>query len=129
MATCDMGYEHNDAAPAPADEPAPVIVDPGPNEHDVEIAQIEAAASVEREKIYALEADQDLVAENERLRGKIAGMEEILARLQPPESAPPAPVEIPMPAPAPAPDAAPPPPEGDKPKPENNDGGWWAGYR
>lgn len=130
MATCDMGYEHTDPAPVVDASPAPVVVDQGPNEHDVEIAQIEAAASVEREKIYAQEADQELVAENERLRGKIAGMEEILARLAPPEPDPaPEPVVVPMPDPEPAPEDVPPPPEGDKPKSESSGGGWWDGYR
>lgn len=130
MATCDMGYEHTDAAPVLDTEPAPVVVDQGPNEHDVEIAEIEADARVEVEKLWTDQRGAELEAEVQGLRGELRGMREVLDRLQPPEPDPaPDPVVIPMPDPAPAPDAAPPPPEGDKPKTDSTGGGWWDGYR
>jgi hypothetical protein len=71
MAQCDLGFEHEGDMPAAE----PVVVDTGPNENSVQIAKIEAAASVKREEAYAeserVRADAELVAlraENELLR-------------------------------------------------------------
>jgi hypothetical protein len=129
MATCDLGYDHEDPAPDPAPDPV-TVADPGPNENDVQIAEIEAAASIEREKIWTEQQEIALAGENEKLRGEIAGMREILDRLQPPEPADPEPVVIPVPAaPADPPETVPAPPEtsgnsggGKKPK------GWFSSY-
>lgn len=130
MATCDMGYEHSEGQAVADPEPAPVVVDQGPNEHDVEIAEIEANASIERERIWTEQQELALQAENESLRGELRGIREILDRLQPPEPDPPSePVVVPMPEPEPVIEDAPPPPEGDKSPTEKSAGGWWDGYR
>lgn len=119
----DCGLEHEAAVTVP--EPA-VVVDPGPNEHDVEIAAIEAEARVATEKIYAQERDQELQAEVERLRGEVTGMRDILDRLSPPEPDP-EPVVVPVPAPAAAPEPEPagPLPESKPPKAERKSRGYW----
>lgn len=113
MATCDLGYEHEDTAPVP--EPVAVPVDTGPNENDVKIAEIEAEASIEREKLWNDQRGLELVAEVERQRGEISGMREVLDRLVP-EPADPEPIVVPAPAPpVEIEDEADAPPEGDKP--------------
>ena len=129
MATCDMGFEHAEAVPEP--EPVVVPVDPGPNENDVRIAEIEAAASIEREQIWTEQQALALEAQNEELRGEIRGMREVLDRLVPPEPPEPAPVEVPVVAPAePEPEAADDaPPPVDRPKGGKKNNGWWSGYR
>lgn len=130
MATCDMGFEHEEVIAA---EPEPVIMeaDPGPNEHDVEIAAIEAEASIEREKIWTEQAGLELQGEVAQLRGELAGMREVLDRLSPPEPEP-EPVVIPIPDPGPVeePEAVPGPPEVPEIKDSGgNKAGMWAGYR
>lgn len=132
MATCDLGYEHDETAePAAAAEP-PVIVDPGPNENDVKIAEIEAAAGIEREKIWTEQQELALAAENESLRGELRGIRETLDRLVAPEPEP-GPAEPPAPAPVvvePDPEPGPAsPPETDKPSGGKKSGGWFDGYR
>lgn len=92
MATCDMGYDHADAAP-PA-EPEVVVADPGPNENDVRIAEIEAEARIEAERIWTEQQELALQAQNEELRGELRGMREVLDRLVPPEPAEPEPVVV-----------------------------------
>lgn len=128
MATCDMGYEHDEPVPA---EPEPVVVNPGPNENDVRIAEIEAAARIETEKMFTEQRGLELTAEVESLRGELRGMRAVLDRVAPPEPEPPA--EPPAPAPVVVEDndddGTPPPPETEKKKPPSNSGGgWWAGY-
>jgi hypothetical protein len=130
---CGLGHE-SAAAELAAAEPAPVVVEPaGPNENDVKIAEVNAAADVELATISAESRNADLEEENARLRGELAGMKDTLATLAPPEPAPappPVPVQLPEPAPA-ALDVAPPPPV--SPAPEGKKGGkatgWWDGYR
>jgi hypothetical protein len=100
MATCDMGYDHDE----PVAEPEPVVVpvDPGPNENDVKIAEIEAAASIKREEIWTEQQALSLEANTEELRGEIRGMREVLDRLVPPAPEP-EPIVLPVPEPEPAP--------------------------
>ena len=119
MAQCDLGYEH-EGEPVPAEpEAEPVVVEPGPNENDVKIAEIEAAAGIEREKIWTEQRGLELESEVGELRGELRGMREALDRLAPPEpEAAPEPVVLPVPEPAPAPEPeAAAPPEGE-PKPK-----------
>jgi hypothetical protein len=127
MATCSMGFEH--AEPEP--EVIPVPVESGPNENDVRIAEIEAAASIEREKIWTDQQALALEASNEELRGEIRGMREVLDRLVPPEpdpadAPPPAPVIVES-APGEAPDEVPAPGDTAKKAPSKG-GGYWSGY-
>jgi len=104
MATCDLGYSHEDAP-----DPAPVIIDAGTTDNDVRIAEVEAEARVETERIYAGERDVELVAEVERLKGELAGMRTVLETLAPADPAPaPAPAPAPIPVPVPEPVTAPP---------------------
>lgn len=128
---CGLGHE-SAAAELPAAEPAPVVVEPGPNENDVKIAEVNAAADVELATISAESRNADLEEENARLRGELAGMKETLATLAPPEP-PPAPEPAPVPAPAPAPvlDVEPPPPAPPAPEASKSkkQSGWWDGYR
>ena len=129
MATCDMGFEHEETAVV--SEPEPVVVaDSGPNENDVKIAEIEAEASVEREKIWTEAQQNELNAQNEALRGEIRGMREVLDRLVPPEpEADPEPVPVPVPVAEPEePVAAPPETEPVKSSKKEN-AGWWDSYR
>jgi hypothetical protein len=131
MATCDMGFDHQEAAVIPEHEPV-VVVDDGPNENDVRIAEIEAETSIEREKLYTEQQALDLVAENERLRGENQGMREVLDRVAPPPPDPgqePVVVPVPEPAPAPAPEAVPGPPETVPSPVSKKNPGWWDGYR
>lgn len=125
MATCSMGFEHADPEPAVIEVP----VDTGTNENDVAIAEIEAAASVQREKIYKQQRDLELVAEVERQAGEIAGMREILDRLAPPAPDPaeasPAPVIVTGPSDIPEEVAAPADIEKKAPK---KGSGYWDGY-
>lgn len=101
----ECGLAHDAAEVEPAIVPVPV--DPGPNENDVKIAEIEAAASIEREKIWTEQRALDLEGEVERQRGEIAGMREVLDRLVPEEPAEPEPIVIPVPDPEPVAEAAP----------------------
>jgi hypothetical protein len=128
MPICDQGFEH--AAPEP--EVIPVPVDSGPNENSVAIAEIEAAASIQREKLYNAGRDADLVLEVERQRGEITGMREILDRIAPPA---PDPDEIPASVPV----VVTPGPVGEMPeevaapadvekKAPKESGGYWSGY-
>jgi hypothetical protein len=96
--------------PLPAAGPEPIVTDSGPNEHDVEIAAIEADTAVKVAKIETEQRDDDLRAEVEELRGEMRGMREVLDRLAPPAPAEPEPIVVPVPEPAPAPEpeAAPP---------------------
>lgn len=128
MPTCDQGFEHG----IPEPEIIPVPIDPGPNENDVRIAEIEAAASIKREQLYNQGRDAELILEVERQRGELDGMREILNRLVPPapdpEDAPiPEPVII---SPTVSDDDAgePPAPEDVVKKTPKNGGGYWAGY-
>ena len=131
MATCDMGYEHDEPLPATDEPAAPVVVDTGPNENEVEIARIEAAASIEREQIWSDQRGLELEAEMVELRGELRGMREVLDRLAPPEPPEPEPVVIPAPVPEPAADAEPvaaPPEITKKGGGKKSGGGWWDGY-
>ena len=126
MATCSMGFEHADPEP----EVIPVPVESGPNEHAVEIAAIEAEASVKREEIYTEQRALELESEVSRLRGELAGIRDTLVTLAPPPPPEPEPVVIPVPDPAPAPGEA----EGSvpdvaKPSKGKKDNGWFSGYR
>lgn len=110
----ECGIEHE--SPQPEAIPVPVPVEAGPNENDVKIAEIEAAASIKREELWTEQEKMDLVAQVEALRGENRGMKEILDRLVPPVPEVPEPVVIDVP-PAPAepedgavPDAPKPPP-------------------
>lgn len=126
---CDLGYEHGEPVPEP--EPEPVIVDPGPNENDVKIAEIEAAAGIEREKLWTAQEKLRLDSEVQELRGEVRGMREILDRLAPPE---PDPAEEPPPVPVvvapdlPADDEDVPAPGETKKKAPKSGGGYWDGY-
>lgn len=127
MATCDLGYEHEDAVPEPA--PEPVVVESGPNENDVKIAEIEAEASIEREKIWTEQQEAALAAENESLRGELRGIRETLAMLVPPEPEPePEPVPVPIPEPEPMPEPTPAPPPVEKSE-KKKSSGWFDNYR
>ena len=129
MATCDMGYEHDE--PVPAEAPAePVVVESGTSDNDVRIAEIEAQASVEREKIWTDAQEAALAAENESLRGELRGIREVLDRLVPPETeaeTEPAVVPIQVNDDAPAEDGPPPPAETTAPAApkEKKSKGWW----
>lgn len=119
--TCGLSHGDNDAA---LSEPAPVIeADPGPNENDVKIAEIEAAARIETEKIWTEQQEIALQAQNDELRGELKGIRETLDRLAPPEPEPaPEPVVMPVPEPEPEPAAAPPPEPAPKSEPERRKG-------
>lgn len=128
MATCDLGYDHEDPAP----EPEPVVVEtaPGTSENDVAIAEINAATEVR----LAQEATKREESWNEsrvaELEGRVRGMQEVLDRLVPPEPAPePEPEPVPVPVPVEPEDGTPAPPET---KPEKSagksGGGWWGSY-
>lgn len=127
MATCDMGYDHEETAIIPDAEP--VVVNPGPNENEVKIAEIEAEASIEREKIWTEAQQNELAQQNEALRGELRGIRETLATLMPPEpEIPDEPVVVPVPAAGPEePVAAP--PETEPPKKENKKTGMWDSYK
>jgi hypothetical protein len=132
MAICDMGYEHED--PAPTDRPEPIIIEPGPNENDVKIAEIQAERDIATQKLWTEQRATELEGEVQRLRGELEGMREVLDRLalpepaEPAESAEPEPVMIPVPAPAAPPEEeVPPPPEDKKPKARKSTG-WWDTY-
>jgi|ERR1700722_1555412 len=107
---CDHGIQ------APEAEPVIIAPDPGPNDNDVKIAEIQAATEVAIQGQITERAAFDAETEMESLRGEMRGMREVLDRLVPPEPAP-VPVPVPVPEPAPAePVAAP--PETDEPKRE-----------
>jgi hypothetical protein len=112
---CGLGHDGAQAA-----EPEPVMIeaDPGPNENDVKIAEIEAEARVETERIWTEQQELALAAENESLRGELRGIRETLDRVAPPEPEPIVlPEPVPAPAPAPEPEPVPAPPDaGEKPK-------------
>lgn len=128
MPTCDMGFEHDTIVAEP--EPEPVIVEPGPNENDVKIAEIEAAARVETERLYTEQRGLELEGEVQRLRGELAGMRTVLETIAPPEPEPePEPIVVPVPEPEPVPE----PVGGPPPAPKNSNGGskktgWWSNY-
>jgi hypothetical protein len=131
MATCDMGFDHQEpAAPEPEAEPV-VLVDPGPNENDVEIARIEAEASVAREELWTQQEGLRLESQVDELRGEIRGMREVLDRIAPPEPEP-QPVVVPIPPAEPPesadPVAGPPPVESGPPKGKKKSG-WFSNYR
>ena len=130
MATCDMGYEHDDPAAAEP-EVIPVPVDQGPNQNDVKIAEIEAAASIELEKLWTEQEGMRLDSEVQELRGEVRGMREILDRLAPPEPDPPdAPVVItPPPEPEPVTEPVPGPPDTGPATKSKKSSGWWDGYQ
>lgn len=110
------GLEHEGSL-IPAPEPEPVVVDQGPNENDVKIAEIEAEASIEREKIWTEQRGLDLESEVQELRGELRGMREVLDRVAPPEPEPPAAPVVVAPPAAPEPEPAPvPAPPADEPK-------------
>lgn len=120
-----MGYEHEEPEP----EVIPVPVDSGPNENDVRIAEIEAAASIKREQIWTEQQALALEAEREELRGEIRGMREVLDRLVPPapdpDSTPAEPVIVTPPADIP--EEVPAPADIEKKAPKKG-GGYWDGY-
>ena len=124
----ECGIAHEGPAGA---APAPVIVEayPGPNDNDVKIAEIEAAAGIEREKIWTEQRALDMEGEMERLRGELAGMREILDRIAPPEPDPePVPVPVPVPGPEPVPEPVPAPPPAAPQAPGKSNGGWRDNY-
>lgn len=127
----ECGFEH-DVVAADPEPAAPVVVDQGPNENDVKIAEIEAAARVESDRMYTEQRGAELESEVAGLRGELAGMREALERVAPAPEPEPVVVVPPEPAPAPAgPDVPAPPviaPE-EKPKKSKGDSGWFAGYR
>jgi hypothetical protein len=128
--TCaECGLEHEGAAIEVAEPQAEVVVESGPNENDVKIAEVEAAAQVETAKIHAAEGDEEMRAELERLRGEMSGMREILDRLAPPEPEPEATVVVadpPAPEPEPEPVADELPPAEPKPaKPKKQSFSWF----
>ena len=130
MATCDMGYEHDGPVPAEDPAPEPVVVESGPNENDVKIAEIEATVSLERERIWTEQQELALAAENESLRGEIRGIREVLDRLAPPEpesATEPAVVPVQVNDDARAEDGPPPPAETTAPAApkEKKSKGWW----
>jgi hypothetical protein len=91
-------------------DPVIIAADPGPNDNDVRIAEIEAAASIEREQIWTEQESLRLDSEVQELRGELRGIRETLDRLAPPEpEAQPVPVPVPVAEPAPAEPAAAPP--------------------
>lgn len=118
MAQCDLGYEHEGEPIAAEPEAAPVVVENGPNENDVKIAEVEAAARIETEKIWTEQRGLELESEVGELRGELRGIREAMDRLAPPEpEAAPDPVVLPVPEPTPAPEpeaAAPPEAEPEK---------------
>jgi hypothetical protein len=129
MANCDLGFEHDDV-PVTEPEPDPVIVEPGPNENDVKIAEIEAGASIEREKIYTEQRGLELEGEVQRLRGEIEGMRTVLETIARPEPEPePEPVVIPVPDAGPPPDGPPPPPDNPPASGSKKKDGYWGNYR
>jgi hypothetical protein len=130
MATCDMGFDHEESAVA-VDDPAPVLIDPGPNENDVKIAEINAEADIKRGEQYTEQAALELAAENERLRGENAGMKEILDRVVPPapDPADADPVIVPVPDPIPDPvEPAAPVPESVPSGKKSGKAGYWDNY-
>lgn len=128
MPECDLGFVHPDSEPTVI--PVPVPVDNGPNENDVKIAEIEADASIEREKIWTEQQAIALEADRDALRGELRGMREVLDRLVPPAPDPsdtPAPVILP-PAEPTGPVGEPAAPPDVEHKSKKDDGGYWAGY-
>lgn len=124
---CGLGHEAPLAEPAAA--PLVVEADPGPNENDVKIAEVEAAAAVELAELDAAARNVELEAELERVRGELAGVKETLATLTAPPPAPdPVPVVVPAPAPDPEPVAPPPPGPAGPPPAEKKSGGWASAY-
>ena len=121
-----MGFDHAE----PEAVAIPVPVDAGPNDNDVRIAEIEAAASIKREQIWTEQQMISLEADREELRGELRGMREVLDRLVPPA---PDPADIPPPEPIviqpaePGLDEVPPPADSGK-KPPRQGGGFWDGY-
>jgi len=130
MPTCDMGYAHDlEAAAEPVEVPVPV--ETGPNEHDVEIAAIEAEASVTREEIRA---GVDVAEQETRigaLEGELRGVRETLDRLAPPAPEPEAePVVTVVPdPPAPVETGPAAPPETPPPPKQKKSTGWWDAYQ
>ena len=126
MPTCSMGFEHPGAEP----EVVTVPVESGPNENDVRIAEIEAAASIKREQIWTEQQALALEAANEELRGELRGMREVLDRLVPPAPDPadaPAAEPVIVTPPADIPGETPAPPDIEKKAPKKG-GGFWDGY-
>jgi hypothetical protein len=118
----DCGFDHEVSVP----DPAPVIVESGPNENDVAIAEIQAAQSIETAKIYASEADPELREEVARLRGELSGIRDTLETLAGPPPAPdPVPVVVdPAPPADPGPVVPLPPAEPVVPKAKKAPGFW-----
>ena len=124
MPTCDLGFEHEPAVP----DVIPVPVNSGPNEYDVQIAEIEAAASIKREEIWTEQQALSLEADREELRGELRGMREVLDRLVPPApEAEAAPVIVAPPASADIPEEVAAPADVEKKAPKKS-GGFWDGY-
>jgi hypothetical protein len=125
MALCpECGLDHH-----PADH-EPVVVDAGPNDNSVEIAKIEAAASLKRERLFAeqekLRIESELAtlrAENEALRNPVASEVTVVTPETEPE---PEPVIEPVGEPEPPETTGPvtsEPPAGKK------KAGWWSAYK
>lgn len=128
MATCDMGYDHEETAVIP--DPEPVVVNPGPNENDVKIAEIEAEASIERERIWTEQQENELAQQNESLRGELRGIRETLATLIPPApEIPDEPVVVPVPAAGPEEPVGAPPETAPPIKSSKSTSGWWDDYK
>lgn len=125
MAICSLGHEHPDESPA---EVVPVPVESGPNENDVKIAEIEAAASIKREEIWTEQQALALEADRDELRGEIRGMREVLDRLVPPEPEAPESVVVPVPDAPPSDPPAESIPDAEKTPSKKKNNGWWSDY-
>ena len=120
----DCGLEHQ------VDVPEPVIVDAEPAaDAVVQVAQIEADRDVTIARLGAKTEQgwqEQRIAE---LEGQLTGMQEMLARLNPPEPEPePVPVVVQEPEPEPVveePVAAPPPIVEEQPKKTKRGNPWW----
>lgn len=128
MATCDLGYDHEDPAPA---IPEPVVVPPPTSDNDVRIAEIQAEAEVELAEVRATTEIAEAEVMNARLEGRLRGIEETLDRLAPPEPPEAEPVVVPIAPPPPpvAEESASPVPDVVSPRKGKDNSGWWAGYR
>jgi hypothetical protein len=104
------GLTHGQADELAEPELAAPVVEPGANENDVRIAEVEAAAAVQLAKVDAGAADEELREEVARLRGELAGVRETLDAAAPPAPEVGAPIVVPPPAPVAEPAAPPPPP-------------------
>ena len=122
MALCEKcGLDHH-----PAPEPE-VIVDAGPNENSVEIAKIEAKASLAREQLYTEQErgrlDSEIAAlraENDALRNPVASTITVETEAEPEPEAEPEVVLA---------EEEPPETSGSPVPREKKKSGWWDNYK